>query len=118
MFRARLPNSVFSKIVEDFKVFSLQYGPLSEHVNEEGRSRFLSAYFNRIVAEFSGLLINTPEAILEGKRTTKGRIEYQFKTYGGVTVVFMEVKLDISSLTERLNCYAQIIAECDGKFRT
>ena len=53
----------------------------------------------------------------EDKITTKGRIEYQFKTYGGVTVVFIEVKLDTGSLTERLNCYAQVIAECDGEFR-
>ena len=117
MFRARLPNSVFSKILEDVEMFSLQYGPLSRHDNEEARARFLSAYFNRIVAEFSGLLFNTPEAMLEGRIATKGRIEYQFKTYGGVTVVFIEVKLDIGNLTERLNCYAQVIAECDGKFR-
>jgi hypothetical protein len=66
------------------------------------------------VALFSGLLFNTPETLLEGKMTTKGRIEYQFKTYGGITVVFIEVKLDIGSATERLNCYAQVIAECDG----
>jgi len=66
------------------------------------------------VALFSGLLFNIPETILEGKLTTKGRIEYQFTTYGGVTVVFIEVKLDIGSLTERLNCFAQVIAECDG----
>src|SRR5262249_31669660 len=118
MFRARLPNSVFSKILEDLRLYSLQYRPLTEQDNEEARARFLSAYFNRIVGEFSGLLFNTPEAMLEGQIAAKGRIEYQFKTYGGVTVVFIEVKLDIGNLTERLNCYAQVIAECDGKFRT
>jgi hypothetical protein len=117
MFCARLPNSIFSEILADLQIFSWQYGPLSKHDNEEARARFLSSYFNRIVALFSGLLFNTPEAILEGKITTKGRIEYQFKTYGGVTVVFIEVKLDIGNLRERLNCYAQVIAECDGKFR-
>jgi len=117
MFRARLTNDVFSQIVHDLEAFSWQYGPLSKHENEEARARFLSGYFNRIVALFSGLLFNTPEAILEGRITTKGRIEYQFKTYGGITVIFIEVKLDIGSLTERLNCYAQVIAECDGMFR-
>ena len=111
MFCARLPDSVFSQILVDLQVFSWQYGPLSMHVNEEGRARFLSGYFNRIVALFSGLLFNTPEEMLEG------RIEYQFKTYGGVTVIFIEVKLDIGNLTERLNYYAQVIAECDGGFR-
>jgi len=66
------------------------------------------------VALFSGLLFNTPETLLEGRITTKGRIEYQFKTYGGITVVFIEVNLDIGNSTERLNCFAQVIAECDG----
>ena len=46
--------------------------------------------------------------------TTKGRIEYQFKTYGGITVVFIEVKLNIGNETELLNCFAQVIAECDS----
>jgi len=63
---------------------------------------------------FSGILFNTPEAILEGRFASKGRIEYQFKTFGGITIIFVEVKLDIGSLTERLNCYAQVIAECDS----
>src|SRR5271155_6031467 len=110
MFCARLPDSVFSQILVDLQVFSWQYGPLSKHDNEEARARFLSGYFNRIVALFSGLLFNTPEEMLEGKIATKGRIEYQFKTYGGVTVVFIEVKRDVGSRTERLNYYAQVIA--------
>ena len=46
--------------------------------------------------------------------TKKGRIEYQFKTYGGITVVFIEVKVEIGNKTERLNFFAQVIAECDG----
>jgi len=66
------------------------------------------------VALFSGLLFNTPETVLEDRLTTKGHIEYQFTTYGGITVVFIEAKLDIGNLTERLNCIAQVIAECDG----
>src|SRR5256884_2997642 len=114
---ARLPDSVFSQILVDLQLFSWQYGPLKKHVNEEARARFLAGYFNKIVALFSGLLFNKREAILEGKIKTKGRIEYQFRTYGGVTIVFIEVKLDVGSLTERLNCYAQVIAECDGEFR-
>ena len=88
------------------------------HINEEARARFLSRYFNRIVALFSGLLFNTPGEMLEGKLATRGRIEYQFKNYGGtMAAIFIEVKLDVSNLAERLNCYAQVIAECDGEFR-
>jgi len=117
MLCARLPDSVFSQILVDLQDFSWQYGPLSQHVNEEARARFLSGYFNKIVALFSGLLLNKPEEILEGRIITKGRIEYLFKTYGGITVIFIEVKLDIGNLTERLNCYAQVIAECDGEFK-
>ena len=114
---ARLPDSVFSQILNNLQDFSWQYGPLSRHVNEEARARYLSGYFNKIVSLFSGLLLNTPEEMLEGKIATKGRIEYQFKTYGGVTVVFIEVKLNVGGLAERLNCYAQVIAECDGELR-
>ncbi|KIW22070.1 hypothetical protein, variant [Cladophialophora immunda] len=114
MFRARLPNSLFEEILDDVGIYQLQYGSPSRHPNEEARARFLSGYFNRIVAEFSGLMFNTPEAMLEGTIATKGHIEYQFKTYRGVTVVFIEVKLNVGNLTERLNCYAQVIAECDA----
>jgi hypothetical protein len=63
---------------------------------------------------FSGLVCNTPESLLQGRMTTKGRIEYQFSIYGGITILFIEVKLEIGGATERLNCYAQVIAECDG----
>jgi hypothetical protein len=116
MFCARLPDSVFSQILVDLQVLSWQYGPLNKHINEKARARFLSGYFNKIVALFSGLLFNKPEEILEGKIATKDRIEYLFKTYGGITVIFIEVKLDIGNLAERLNCLAQVIAECDGEY--
>ena len=66
------------------------------------------------MALFAGVVLNTPETVLEGRIATKGRIEYQFQTYGGVTIVFIEVKFEIGGLTERLNCVAQVIAKCDG----
>jgi hypothetical protein len=116
MLCARLPDSVFSQILVDLQVFSWQYGPFNKHINVGARARFLSGYFNRIVALFSGLLFNKPEEILEGNIATKDRIEYLFKTYGGITVIFIEVKLDIGNLAERLNCIAQVIAECGGEF--
>jgi len=74
----------------------------------------LAQYFNRIVALFCGLLANVPETLLEGRMTTKGRIEYQFNACGGITVVFIEVKIEIGNTAERLNHFAQVIAECDG----
>jgi hypothetical protein len=46
--------------------------------------------------------------------TTRGRIEYQYKTYGGINVVFIEVKSALGNEAERLNFFAQVIAECDS----
>ena len=43
MFRARLPNTIFHKIVDDLQVFSAQYGPMDKHENEEARACYLSA---------------------------------------------------------------------------
>ena len=139
MFHARIPSRIFPPIVDDIQMFETQYGPIGKHRNEEARSRYLSAvgspsnignltmvgksmltsrqYFNRIVRLFSGLLFNTPETVLEGRLTTRDRIEYHFRTYGGITVVFIEVKLELGSSTEHLNFVAQVITECDGMFR-
>jgi hypothetical protein len=68
------------------------------------------------VALFGGQVYNTPESILQGRLTTLGRIEYQFKAFRGIRVVFIKVKLNIGSFTERLDCIAQVIAECDGMY--
>jgi hypothetical protein len=66
------------------------------------------------VALFSGAFRNTPETLLEGRLTSMGRMEYQFVAFGGITILFIEVKLHIGTVAERLNSYAQVIAECDG----
>ena len=42
MFRARLPNAIFNQIVRDLQKFSLQYGPMGNHENEEARARYIS----------------------------------------------------------------------------
>lgn len=41
-------------------------------------------------------------------------MEYQFKVFDGIIVLFIEVKLEIGSFSERLNCIAQVIAEASG----
>ena len=43
MSRARLPDTVFQKILLDLHDLALQYGSIRQHRNEEARSRFLSA---------------------------------------------------------------------------
>ena len=70
------------------------------------------------MALFSGIVYNTPETLLEGRFTNKGRIEYQFKVYGGVTIVLIEVKADLGESNGHLDCVAQVIAECDGGFKS
>jgi hypothetical protein len=42
MFRARFPNNIFHKIVEDLRTFTAQYGSMGKHENEEARARYLS----------------------------------------------------------------------------
>jgi hypothetical protein len=69
---------------------------------------------NRLVGEFNLLIQNTPESIMPGRLPTTGRIEYQFKVWGALTVLFIEVKLEIGSSQERQNAVAQVIAEADG----
>jgi hypothetical protein len=52
-----------------------------------------------MVAQFDGLLEITPETSLERTMTIRGRIEYQYKTYGGVNIIFIEVKLYLGNET-------------------
>jgi hypothetical protein len=114
-----------------------QYGSLDMHLNEESRSRYIAAvcryhsdpllgttlrsradlvnHFDRIVSLFWGVVINTPEVLLESGTSRAGRIEYQYWIIGGITVLFIEVKFHRGTIPERLNYYAQVIAEAIGK---
>ncbi|KAL1967432.1 hypothetical protein VTN77DRAFT_3217 [Rasamsonia byssochlamydoides] len=53
---ARLPNGVFREIIEDLEAFAVQYGNMEGRENGKARARYLSGFFNRIVALFSGLI--------------------------------------------------------------
>lgn len=48
--------------------------------------------------------------------TTKGRIEYQLRVFEGLSVVYIEVKLEVGTGEEHLNAVAQLIAEADGLY--
>jgi hypothetical protein len=111
MHRARIPNGLFKEIIGDIEIVMKQYGPPMDHKNEEARSRFLAPVFNRIIALFGLLISNTPESIMPGRIATKGR---QFRVFGGLTVVYIEVKLEVGTGDEHLNAVAQLIAEADG----
>jgi hypothetical protein len=47
--------------------------------------------------------------------TTKGRIERHYKMFGGITVIFIEVKVILGTADERLDAMAQVIAESAGE---
>ncbi len=64
---------------------------------------------------FSGVLLNTPEVLLESETTKPGRIEYQYTIAGGITILFIEVKRNTGDMHEQLNYFAQVIAESIGK---
>ena len=127
--RCRIPTALFRDIVTDMDVLLIQYGTLQNHTTEEARSRFLGILpitariteflnihqiFNRLVAQFGSSIQNTPESLMNGRITTRGKM-YHFKTFGALTVVFVEAKLKIGSVEERLNVIAQVIAEFDGQ---
>ncbi|KIL59239.1 hypothetical protein M378DRAFT_1068410 [Amanita muscaria Koide BX008] len=110
--RSRIPTALFRDIVMDMDVLLTQYGNFENHTTEEARSRFLAPIFNRLVAPFGSSIRNTPESLMNGRITTRGKIVYHFKTFGILTVVFVEAKLKIGSTEDRLNAIAQVIAEC------
>jgi|SRR5579862_5903750 len=43
VFRARITNDLFHKILEDIREFTFQYRSWEDHETEEARSRYLSA---------------------------------------------------------------------------
>jgi hypothetical protein len=55
-----------------------------------------------------------PESIMEGRIAQKERIEYHFKTFGAMAVLFVEFKAKLSTCDECLNVVAQVIAECNS----
>lgn len=52
---------------------------------------------------------------MNGRITTRGKIKCHFKTFGILSIVFVEAKLKIGSIDERMNAIGQVIAECDGQ---
>lgn len=61
------------------------------------------------------MLQNVPEVLLKSQVTKPGQIEYRYTIAGGVTTsLFIEVKLRHGNPPERLDLYAQVIAESIG----
>ena len=136
LYRSRIPTSLFRSIVQDMDVLLHQYGPPYEHETEEATSQFLSPVrrtllllllllrsysdrcsqiFNRLFVQFGFAFRNLPESILDGRVTTRGRIEYHFKAFGSVGALFIEARLKFGGAKERMDAIAQVIAECNGQ---
>ncbi|KAG1731109.1 uncharacterized protein EDB91DRAFT_1058963, partial [Suillus paluster] len=111
---SQIPTAFFKDIVMDMDVLLIQYGTLQDHTMEEARSCFLAPIFNCLVAQFGSSIWNKPESLMNGHIMTRGRIEYHFKTFSALTVIFVEMKLQIGSVEESLNAIAQVIAECNA----
>lgn len=128
--RSRIPTPIFKSIVEEMDVKLTDYGDLRSQLTEEARSRFFSPVstvtipfylkhlvninqiFDYLGAQFGGWFRDTPEMLMRGRITTKGRVEYQFMTFSSsLAILFIEVKLNIKN---RLDAISQVIAECDG----
>ncbi|KAF8476683.1 hypothetical protein DFH94DRAFT_634682 [Russula ochroleuca] len=110
--RSRIPTNLFKSIVQDMDIMLAQYGSPEEQMTKEARSRFFSPIFNCLVAQFTFALRNDPETSIKGHYPTQGGIEYLFKTYGAVAVLFIKMKHSMKSNEECLKAIAQIIAEC------
>jgi hypothetical protein len=133
--RARIPTYMFKEIIQDVEIIMTQYGDPAEHQTKEAILRFLATVrsetsaspmlfwrllaafhrlLNRTVALLKSSIQNIPETIIMGRLTTKGRIEYHFRVFRGLSVLVIEVKLSLGTSEERRNAVAQVIAECDG----
>lgn len=68
-------------------------------------------FFSRLVPLLGGVLCNVPEVLLESHAAKPERIVYHYTISGGITVLFIEVKLSLNHRHDRLDQYAQAIAE-------
>ena len=52
--------------------------------------------------------------MIYGRITTRGRIEYCFLVFGGISILVIQVKYKLGDADERLDAIAQVITECDS----
>ncbi|KAL2007614.1 hypothetical protein VTN00DRAFT_7596 [Thermoascus crustaceus] len=107
MYRAWLQDDLSWDILQELRGVTAQYGTPDFHPNEEATSRYISAYFNKIISLFSGILLNTPYVLLESETTQPGQIKYQYTVGGAITVLFIEVPYKMGHVREQLDCFGQ-----------
>ncbi|KAN0137015.1 hypothetical protein V8E53_005012 [Lactarius tabidus] len=116
--RSRIPTALFKDIVADMDTLVMQFGTLKptlrhRQITEDARSRVLAPIFNRLVTEFAGSILNTLESFASG-RITRDRVDYHFRTCNILTVVFVQVDLQVGGDDARADAIALVIEECDA----
>ncbi|KAK6334050.1 hypothetical protein TWF696_002554 [Orbilia brochopaga] len=112
--RARIRSTDFRTIVQDFETLGNQYGPPADHLSEAGRSRYISAAFNNIVAWFRLMIYNRPENFVESDNPKKHGLRNYFKCFGGCTILVLDIRLTLGIGKDRLTYIAQLIAELES----
>lgn len=116
------------------KTWILQHGGFPAHLTIEATFHFLSPVgvfqfsshckkltllalqiFNHLVPQFDSIFRNLPESIIESRITNKKRIEYYLRAFGSISVLVVEVRLQVLNDQARLDAIAQVIAECNGQ---
>ncbi|KAF3903378.1 hypothetical protein ABW20_dc0105785 [Dactylellina cionopaga] len=110
--RARIRSPDFRAIVQDFEIMGNQYGPPADHHSEAGRSRYISAAFNTIIAWFRLMIYNRPENFVESETKRHGLRNY-FKCFGGCTILVLDIRLNLGIGRDRLNAIAELIVELE-----
>lgn len=60
------------------------------------------------------MIKNMPESTIEGRLISLGRIEYLFQVFGGIALLFIEVKYNLTDGKEYLDAVARVIAQANG----
>lgn len=85
--------------------------PMSIKRKRQCQVHYNHQIFNHLVKQFGFVLRNKPETMVNDCIGT--HIEYFFKIYGAVTLLYIEMRLKVGNDNERLKIIAQAIAECD-----
>lgn len=77
---------------------------LQNNTNDSpGASGPVTPVLNPLVGLFGIAITNKPEGLLESKFSKRGRIEHRFVSVGSISVVFIEVKKEVSTSKARSN---------------
>ena len=83
-YRSRLPLDVVKAACSQLDLSAAVYGRLTNHNNEEARSRYLASLFPPLLSVFGGAIVNKPQELMEGEFTGSGKIEHVLRRSTGL----------------------------------